>query len=245
MNVLRILHMKIIHMKIGLTAWCIMAVLACRGQSGYEWRGGDPNGIPKWYMGRQIAQVMSHFGISWLERPERQEEEDFEQLLKNMDLKPGVQVADIGAGSGFHSVRMARRIGTGTVHAVDIEPAMLEFIERRVAREKLLNVRTVLSDTVQVPLPAGSIDIALMVDVYHEMSHPREMLRSMHAMLKPGGRIYLVEFRGEDPGVPIKALHKMTEAQAVREFGAGGFVMERNIGNLPWQHCMVFRKKQL
>jgi SAM-dependent methyltransferase len=232
-------------MKIGLTAWCIMAVLACRGQSGYEWRGGDPNGIPKWYMGRQIAHVMSHFGISWLERPERQEEEDFEQLLKNMDLRPGVQVADIGAGSGFHSVRMARRIGTGTVHAVDIEPAMLEFIERRVAREKLVNVRTVLSDTVQVPLPAGSIDIALMVDVYHEMSHPREMLRSMHAMLKPGGRIYLVEFRGEDPGVPIKALHKMTEAQAVREFGAGGFVLERNIGNLPWQHCMVFRKKQL
>jgi cyclopropane fatty-acyl-phospholipid synthase-like methyltransferase len=234
--------MKNNHMRIGLTAWLIVAALACRGQSGYEWRGGDPNGIPKWHMGRQIAQVMSHFGISWLERPERQEEEDFEQLLKNMDLRPGLQVADIGAGSGFHTVRIAKRIGAGTVHAVDIEPAMLEFIERRVEKEKIRNVRTVLSDTVRIPLPAGSIDMALMVDVYHEMSHPREMLRSMHAMLKPGGRIFLVEYRGEDPSVPIKALHKMTEAQAVREFWAGGFVLERNIDNLPWQHCMVFRK---
>lgn len=227
-------------------AWlvlCLLASVAGRSQAGYEYRGGDPNGISKWYMGRQIAHVMSHFGISWLERPERQAEEDFEQLLRNMDLRAGMQVADIGAGSGFHAVRMAKRIGSGRVYAVDIEPAMLEYIERRVAREKMSNVRTVLSDTVRVPLPAGSIDLALLVDVYHEMSHPREMLQSMHAMLKPDGRIYLVEYRAEDPEVPIKAVHKMTEAQAVREFASCGFVLERNIGNLPWQHCMVFRKR--
>jgi len=230
-------------MRSRLLAGFLLACMSCSGQAVYEWRGGDPNGIGKWYMGRQIAHVMSHFGISWLERPERQEEEDFEQLLQNMGLREGMQVADIGAGSGFHTTRMARRIGSGTVFAVDIEPEMLEFIERRVAREKLKNVRTVLSDTVRVPMPAGTIDLALLVDVYHEMSHPREMLQSMHAMLKPGGRIFLVEFRAEDPNVPIKAVHKMTEAQAVREFAAGGFTLEKNIGNLPWQHCMVFRKK--
>ncbi|MBM3442290.1 MAG: class I SAM-dependent methyltransferase [Bacteroidetes bacterium] len=212
-------------------------------QSVYEQRGGDPNGIHKWYMGRQIAKTMNHFGISWLERPERQEEEDAEQLLRNMGLKQGMQVADIGAGSGFYTIRIAQRIGRGTVYAVDIEPAMLSFIQKRVARQKLKNVKPIRCDTVQIPLPEESIDVILIVDVYHEMSHPREMLSSMYRMLKSSGRIFLVEFRAEDPNVPIKAVHKMTESQAIREFAASSFILDRSIENLPWQHCMVFRKK--
>lgn len=210
----------------------------------YETRRGDPNGIDKWYMGRQIAHVMSHYGIQWLERSERQEEEDTEQLIKNLGLKPGMHIADIGAGSGYHSVRMAKRIGNGKVFAVDVEQEMIRFMDERFKKGKITNIKTVQSSEKDIPIEEGTVDVILMVDVYHEFSFPYEMGRSMHTILKPDGRVYLVEFRAEDSSVPIKAVHKMSESQAVKEMKVAGFELETNIDNLPWQHCLVFRKKK-
>ena len=193
-------------------------------------------------MGRQIAHVMSHFGIMWLERSERQSEEDSEQLIRNLGLKKGMQVADIGAGSGYHSVMMSRIVGGGKVFAVDIEPEMVRFMDDRIRKEGIKNIETVLGKEDAVPLPENSMDRILLVDVYHEFSLPYEMGRSMLQALKPGGKLYLVEFRAEDRNVPIKTVHKMSESQAVKELTAAGFRFERNIGNLPWQHCLVFTK---
>lgn len=212
-------------------------------QPKYRIGAGDPNGIDKWYMGRQIAHVMSHYGIPWLERAERQEEENTDLLLRNLGVKEGMQVADIGAGSGYHSVRIAKTIGTGRVFAVDVSPEMVEHLSDRLKRESIRNISCVLGSIQDIPLKDRSIDLILMVDVYHEFSHPFEMAQAMFRILRDNGRIFLVEFRGEDASVPIKKIHKMTEAQAIREFEASGFELERNIGNLPWQHCMVFRKR--
>lgn len=212
-------------------------------QPRYRTAPGDPNGIDKWYMGRQIAHVMSHYGIPWLERAERQEEEDTDLLLRNLGLKNGMQVADIGAGSGYHSVRIARRIGSGRVYAVDVSPEMVDHLGERIKRESIRNVSCVLGSERDIPLKEGTIDLIMMVDVYHEFSHPYEMVQAMRRILRDDGRICLVEFRGEDASVPIKTIHKMTEAQAVREFEASGFELERNISNLPWQHCLMFRKR--
>lgn len=223
-------------------ACLLLSLCQVIGQTAYEYRKGDPNGIGKWYMGRQIAHVMSHYGIPWLERSDRQSEEDTEQLIRNLGLKRGMNVADIGAGSGYHAVRISKLIGSGKVYAVDIEPEMIRFMEERIAREGLGNIVTVLGRMESLPLPANSMDRILLVDVYHEFSHPFEMGRSMLEALKPEGRLYLVEFRAEDRDVPIKEVHKMSQAQAVKELTAAGFTFERNIGNLPWQHCLVFKK---
>jgi FkbM family methyltransferase len=211
-------------------------------QDRYEYKSGDPNGIGKWYMGRQIAHVMSHFGIDWLERPEREKEENTTQLLTNLDLRPGMVVADIGAGSGYHTALIAKKLGRGKVYAVDVEPEMIRYLEDRIQKEKLSNVQPVLGSEQEVKLPVASIDLMLLVDVYHEFSFPYEMAISMLNSLKPGGKLYLVEFRAEDRTVPIKTVHKMSEAQAKKELTAAGFKFERNIGNLPWQHCLVFSK---
>ncbi len=195
-------------------------------------------------MGRQIAHVMSHFGIDWLERPERDFEENTTQLLKNLDLKPGMSIADIGAGSGYYTKLLSQKIGTGKVYAVDIEPEMIAFLNERIKQEKLPNVVTVLGKETAVALPPSSMDMMLLVDVYHEFSYPYEMSLSMFNALKPNGKLVLVEFRAEDDAVPIKTIHKMTEAQAVKELKAAGFQLEKNINNLPWQHCMVFVKSK-
>jgi len=213
------------------------------GQDRYTVKQGDPNGINKWYMGRQIAQVMSHYGIDWLERPERQYEENTALLLKNLDLKPGMNFADIGAGSGYYSNLISKRIGSGKVFAVDVEPEMIIYLNDRIKKEKLSNIVTVLGSETSVSLPALSMDIMLLVDVYHEFSFPYEMGLSMFKSLKPNGKLVLVEFRSEDKSVPIKKIHKMSEAQAVKELQMAGFHLEKNIDNLPWQHCMVFAKK--
>ena len=203
----------------------------------------DPNGVYKYYMGRQIAMVMGHFGIEWLERPEREEEENVGTLLQNMALKPGEMVADIGAGSGYHVMRIAPEVApNGLVYGVDIQPEMVNFLQKQTKAAKLKNVRPVLSTPQSVKLVANSIDKMLLVDVYHECYYPYEMAVSMLEALKPGGKLFLVEYRAEDPRVPIKAIHKMTEKQAVAEFSAVGFRFVQNISNLPWQHCMVFEK---
>lgn len=194
-------------------------------------------------MGRQIAHVMSHFGIDWLERPEREFEENSTQLLKNLNLNPGMQIADIGAGSGYYSKLISTRIGNGKVYAVDIEPEMISFLNERIKLEKLSNIITVLGKETDVALPPSNLDLILLVDVYHEFSYPYEMAQSMYRALKSDGKLVLVEFRAEDDEVPIKTIHKMSEAQAVKELKAAGFRLEKNIRNLPWQHCMIFVKK--
>jgi len=213
------------------------------GQERYKIRAGDPNGINKWYMGRQIAHVMSHFGIDWLEREEREMEENTSLLLKNLAVKSGMVVADIGAGSGYHSALLSKMVGTGKVFAVDVEPEMIAYLNARIKEEKLSRIIPVLSTEQKVSLPENTIDMMLLVDVYHEFSFPYEMALSMRAALKPGGKLVLVEFRAEDPTVPIKTIHKMSEAQAIKEFKAAGFAFDKNIDNLPWQHCMVFTKQ--
>ena len=212
-------------------------------QSRYTIKEGDPNGINKWYMGRQIAHVMSHFGVDWLERPERNFEENSTQLMKNLQLKPGMNIADIGAGSGYHSRLMSKLIGKGKVFAVDVEPIMLAYLKQGIEQENLQNIVPVLGTTSSVSLPNESIDLMLLVDVYHEFSDPYEMATSMYKALKSNGKIVLVEFRAEDDAVPIKTIHKMSEAQAVKEMKAAGFQLEKNIKNLPWQHCMIFTKR--
>ena len=223
----------------------IALLFSLRGnaQGKYVLKSGDANGINKWYMDRQIAQVMSHFGIDWLEREERDKEENTGLLLKNLQVQKGMMIADIGAGSGYHSSLLSKLVGNGTVYAVDVEPEMISFLKERIQVEKTKNIIPVLSTEKSVDLPANSIDLMLLVDVYHEFSFPYEMCLSMLAALKPGGKLVLVEFRAEDAMVPIKSIHKMSAQQAVLEFTSAGFIFEKNIGNLPWQHCMFFRKK--
>ncbi|MBO6606766.1 class I SAM-dependent methyltransferase [Psychroserpens sp.] len=209
----------------------------------YVFKSGDVNGIGKWYMGREIAYVMGFQGINWLERSEREEEEKTSKLIKNMRISATDVIADIGAGSGYHVFKMAPLAKEGIVYAVDIQPEMLMAIDVKKDTEKVSNVITIQGAEQTVNLPENSIDKILMVDVYHEFSYPKEMLTSIYSALKPNGQIYLIEYRGEDASVPIKRLHKMTEAQAVREFKASGFDLKENIDNLPWQHCMVFVKE--
>jgi ubiquinone/menaquinone biosynthesis C-methylase UbiE len=226
-----------------LSTFFLTVSLCTLGQDRYKIRAGDPNGINKWYMGRQIAHVMSHYGIDWLEREEREMEENTTLLLKNLAVKPGMVVADIGAGSGYHSALLSKMVETGKVFAVDVEPEMIAYLNARIKQEKLTRIVPVLSTEQKVSLPENTIDMMLLVDVYHEFSFPYEMALSMRAALKPGGKLVLVEFRAEDPTVPIKNIHKMSEAQAIKEFKAAGFAFDKNIDNLPWQHCMVFTKQ--
>ena len=230
--------------KVTLLSTLFLTVSLCTlGQDRYKIRAGDPNGINKWYMGRQIAHVMSHYGIDWLEREEREMEENTTLLLKNLAVKPGMVVADIGAGSGYHSALLSKMVGTGKVFAVDVEPEMIAYLNARIKQEKLSRIVPILSTEQKVSLPENTIDMMLLVDVYHEFSFPYEMALSMRAALKPGGKLVLVEFRAEDATVPIKTIHKMSEAQAIKEFKAAGFEFDKNIDNLPWQHCMVFTKQ--
>ena len=225
-----------------LLFFAILQTTTLAAQERYTVKAGDPNGISKWYMGRQIAQVMSHFGIDWLERQEREQEENTTQLLKNLAVQPGNVIADIGAGSGYHSTVLSKMVGNGKVYAVDVEREMIAYLNDRIKREGNKNIIPVLSTEKKVSLPANSMDMMLLVDVYHEFSFPYEMAISMLEALKPGGKLVLVEFRAEDPNVPIKAIHKMSQQQAVKEFKAAGFSFEKNSSNLPWQHCLIFRK---
>jgi len=211
----------------------------------YETRAEhDPNGIGKFYMGREIAHVMGHQAADWLERPERGKEERPDLLFPALKLKQGDAVADIGCGSGYHTRRLARLVGTnGVVHAVDIQQEMLDLLTNKLAAEKIFNVKPVLGTITDPKLPKASVDLILMVDVYHEFDHPFEMVEAMCRALKPGGRIVFVEFRGEDPDVPIKLAHKMTEAQVRKEMSVQPLEWAETIGTLPQQHIIVFRRK--
>lgn len=208
----------------------------------YEYRTASPDGIGKFYLGREISQVMGHPAIGWLERDEREREEAPSRAIDALDLRPTDVIADIGAGSGYYSFRISSKVPQGSVIAVDIQQEMLDYLSKRSDELKIENVRGHLGKIDDVDLPMNSLDAALMVDAYHEFSHPAEMLASLHRALKPDGRIFLLEFRAEDPRVPIKPLHKMTEAQATKEFNAAGFTLVSNKRHLPWQHFMVFQK---
>ncbi len=209
----------------------------------YEQRAASADGIGKRYMGREIAQVMGWQGAAWLEREEREREERTDLLLAELALKPGMVVADVGAGTGYIARRMAAQVGpTGRVYAVDVQPEMIRLLEALAAQAKLAQIKPLLGAVDDIRLPASSLDLAIMVDVYHELEFPREVLASIVRSLKPGGRVVFVEYRAEDPRVPIKALHKMSEAQVRREAGALALTWERTAGSLPWQHAVVFRK---
>ena len=201
------------------------------------------DGIGRVYMGREIAQVMGFPGAQWLERSERVDEERPDLLLAALELKPGMTVADIGAGTGYHSWRMAQRVGPGgTVYAVDVQPEMIKLLEREMARRGVPNVKAVLGTITDPKLPSESLDLAVMVDVYHEFEYPYEMLAAILRALKPGGRLVFVEFRGGDARVPIKALHTMTEAQVRKEASVHPLTWVKSVAGLPWQHVIVFRK---
>ena len=210
----------------------------------YTYKRGDYNGIGKWYMGREVAYVMGFQGINWLERSEREIEEGVSTLIKNMEIKIDDTIADIGAGSGYHVFRMAPLAENGLVYAVDIQPEMLEAIELKKRSKRVSNVETVLGSEKSINLPKNSLDKILLVDVYHEFSYPAEMVGSIKNALKSNGQLFLIEYRGEDSSVPIKKIHKMTVKQSIKEMEAAGFRLKENIDNLPWQHCMIFEKKQ-
>ena len=202
----------------------------------------SPDGIGKIFMGREISHVMGHPGIGWLERDEREKEEAPSKAIAMLELAPDTVIADIGAGSGYYSFRIAPLIPEGKVVAVDIQQEMLDFLKTEAAKREIENVEPHLGSIESVQLPPNTLDAALMVDAYHEFSHPAEMLTSLRTALKPGGKIYLLEYRAEDPEVPIKRLHKMTAAQAIKEYEALGFTFIENKPDLPWQHLLVFEK---
>lgn len=203
----------------------------------------DPNGIGKFYLGREIAYVMTHEGAGWLDRRERDKEENPQKLVKALGLKKDEVVVDLGAGSGYYSLMMAPMVAK--VIAVDIQPEMLAIIDRKAKGSKILNIELLLANEQDPGLKPSSVDTILLVDVYHELAYPREVTRKMIEALKPGGRIVLVEFRLEDPEVPIKLVHKMSEKQVLREMKEFPELKpEPTIGILPWQHVITVRKNR-
>jgi ubiquinone/menaquinone biosynthesis C-methylase UbiE len=204
----------------------------------------DPNGIGKFYMGREIAHVMGHQGASWLERPEREKEEAPSKLLPALKLKETDVIADIGAGSGYYTFRMASLVPKGKVYAVDIQNEMLDIIRRRMKKDGVKNVVPHKGTEKDPKLPAAAVDLILLVDVYHEFSFPYEMTEALLKSLKPGGRMVFVEFRLEDANVPILVVHKMSQKQVLKEMAQ--FMEIRHVGTLdmlPWQHVIIFQKK--
>jgi ubiquinone/menaquinone biosynthesis C-methylase UbiE len=194
--------------------------------------------------GRRIAPVMGYQGADWLERVERIEEEEPDVALKVLQIPKGAAVADIGAGSGYITVRLSKLVGpTGTVYANDVQPQMLEILRRRLGREQITNV-TLVQGTVEDPkLAPASVDLQIMVDVYHEFSRPQAMLRRLREALKPGGRLVLLEYRKEDPSIPIRPEHKMSVAEAKMEVEAEGFTLAKVDETLPRQHILIFTAK--
>jgi ubiquinone/menaquinone biosynthesis C-methylase UbiE len=211
----------------------------------YEFRKEhDPDGIGKFYMGREIAWVMGHQAAGWLDRPEREQEEQPTKLHEVLRVKPGWTVADIGAGSGYHTFRLSASVGkAGKVYAVDVQPEMLKLLRQRVKARGIDNVELVKGTETDPHLPANALDLILMVDVYHEFSHPYEMTEAMAKALKPSGRLVFVEFRLEDPTVPIKLVHKMSERQVRKEMALHPVRWVETISILPWQHVIVFERK--
>ena len=214
-----------------------LLIVACAVSTNLAQTGRHP------VTGRQFAPTMSVEGASWLERREREREEDPDLGLRLLKVGKGSSVGDVGAGSGYMSLRLARLVGAeGKVYAVDVQPGMLQLLQQNAAKAKVANIVPVLGTIDDPKLPAATLDLIIMVDVYHEFSQPQKMLQRMREALKPGGRLALFEYRAEDPNVPILPLHKMTKAQVKAEVEAEGFKQTRVFDDLPWQHLIVFTR---
>jgi precorrin-6B methylase 2 len=225
---------------ISFLALVLLAAAPASAQYSRTQRSPDGTGIV--YMGREIAQVMGHLGADWLERPERVREERPDIVVSGMQLKPGDVVADIGAGTGYFSIRIAKAVPQGRVLAVDIQPEMVALLKANMDRQGVANIDSILSTNSDPRLPVGAVDKVLMVDAYHEFDQPREMLEGIVRGLKPDGEVIFVEYRGEDESVPILPHHKMTVAQLSREMAAVGLRLVRRVDGLPWQHMLVYRR---
>jgi precorrin-6B methylase 2 len=242
--------MKQVLAVIGLIVPLATAVVAQppkREKPKYEFKADhDPNGIGKFYMDREIAHVMGYQGAGWLERPERVKEEEPQKLITALAVKEGMVVADVGAGSGYHTFLLAPLVGPkGKVIASDIQQQMLDLITAKAKKLKVTNVETVKGTATDPKLPAGQVDLVLMVDVYHEFEFPFEMTEKLVAALKPGGRLVFVEFRLEDDRVPIKLVHKMSERQVIKEMEPFPELEHtKTVDTLPWQHIIIFTKKE-
>jgi precorrin-6B methylase 2 len=211
----------------------------------YETRANhDPNGTGKFYMGREIAQVMGPGGIEWLDRPEREVEEHPAKVLDSLDLHPGEVVADLGAGSGYFTFRISPKVGeTGKVLAVEIQESMLNTLRARAATLKATNVEVVQGSERDPHLPVSGVNLVLVVDVYHELAYPFEVMTKVREALKPGGRVVFVEYRKEDPAVRIKEVHKMSVKQLEKEMNAVGLVRVSTVETLPLQHIVIFERR--
>lgn len=217
-----------------------IAAIATVAVAGRIWAAQERHPVS----GRVIAPTMSVQGAPWLDRPEREAEEQPTRAVDALRLRRGMVVADVGAGSGYYTVRLSRAVGRdGRVVATDVQPGMLDLIRRRLEREKLTNVSLVQGTIDDPGLPAGTFDMILLVDVYHELAAPQAFVRKLRTALKPDGRLVLIEFRGEDPSVPIQPLHKMTVSQVRQELAADGFTLERVSDVLPWQHIIVLKQR--
>jgi SAM-dependent methyltransferase len=227
-----------------LYAWLSVATTTAHSADRYTRMKASADGIGKLYMGREIAGVMGWQGAAWLEREEREKEERGDLLLRELALRPGMNVADVGAGTGYYARRMAPVVGAaGTVFAVDVQPEMITMLTDLAKKAGLTNIKPVLGAVDNVKLADASIDLAIMVDVYHELEFPYEVMESIVRALKSGGRVAYVEYRAEDANVPIKPVHKMTEAQVRKEAAQHALIYERTATTLPWQHVVIFRKK--
>jgi ubiquinone/menaquinone biosynthesis C-methylase UbiE len=199
----------------------------------------------KEYKGRQIAQTMHYLGAPWLVRDSRQREEDCEQMLKCLNVKKGQNICDLGCGNGFYTLQLAEMVGEkGKIYAVDIQAEMLQLLRARMKDTGLKNIKPILGGLIDPKLPENELDMVLLVDVYHEFSHPEQMLAAIRKSLKPDGRLVLVEFREEDPKVPIKPEHKMSKAQILKELNPNGFKLVEQYDKLPWQHVMFFTRDE-
>ena len=234
-----------------LTTVCLGGCHACQAQQaatttrdGYTYKNPSSGGTGKVYMGREIAAIMTATGGNWLDRDTRQEEENSSRTIENMHLQPHTVVADVGAGTGFYTFQLAPKVPKGKVYAVEVQDRFIKSLETRRDKEKATHVTVVKGDSMQVNLPAQAIDIALMVDVYHELAYPKEILKSIHKALKPDGKLLLLEYKAEDPDVRIRALHKMTAGQIKKELEANGFRLQRHESFLPIQHFMLFEKAE-
>ncbi len=233
-----------------LIAASLLALVSCVGVNGqtvdtrevYQTGTRTRDGIGKYYLGREISQVMGHRGVGWLERSDRVREERTDLLLDYLVSLAGNTYADIGAGSGYFSLPLAQRTDSARVLAVDIQPEMLRRIARRAEEEGIDNIELVQGEVDDPKLPRTAVDVVFIVDAYHEFSHPREMMLGIVSSLREGGRVVLVEYRGEDRSVPIKPLHKMTERQAIQEMEAIGLKWRETEDFLPRQHVMVFTR---
>lgn len=216
--------------------------LSTEPTNGYKYRKASPDGIGKFYLDREISHVMGAGGSAWLDRSERVSEEAPMQAIENLPLNKHSVVADIGAGTGYYTFRIAPELSAGKIYAVELQDEMINMLKQKKELGKLQNVEIIKGTNTSVNLPDNSIDLAFMVDVYHELEFPVEMLRSVHKALKPSGRLVLIEYRGEDPSIPIKPLHKMTVKQVRKELEKNGFRFESNGEFLPIQHFIMFKK---